>query len=379
MVVLKSRMAAQPMLRTFRQTVRRHSTSMQPTARAILHEYKPAAWMDVGRLSEVAPKHRLQLSQAPTPLQRWLPFPTRHDTALFIKRDDLTHGTGAGNKIRKLEFLLAEALANSATDIITCGGVQSNHCRTTAILARELGLQPHLVLRSHETCVETLPSTGNLFLNQLLGCHLHLVPKGTPYEPGLRSSMEDIKALLASKDRVGYAIPVGGSNIAGLFGYLEGFAELHAQCQSEGVTDITVTCGSGGTACGLALANRLLGNPYRIWAVAICDNRQYFYQHVQDTLDELALPYQAKDLLTVIDGFKGDGYGEFGKNDVKFIRSVAMQSGVVLDPTYTGKGARALQTMLWTLKTLRGSKMVFVHTGGVFGLMDGRLGSHDSK
>jgi 1-aminocyclopropane-1-carboxylate deaminase/D-cysteine desulfhydrase-like pyridoxal-dependent ACC family enzyme len=185
--------------------------------------------------------------------------------------------------------------------------------------------------------------------------------------------MADIQAALKRKGRRGYAIPDGGSNLVGLFGYLEGFAELDKQCSAAGITDIAVTCGSGGTACGLALANRLLGSPYRIWAVAICDDAQYFYHHVQGTLDALALPWQALDLVTVVEGFKGKGYGEFGPEHVDFIRDVAVRSGVVLDPTYTGKGAFALRTMLWSVKALRGAKMAFVHTGGVFGLMDGRV------
>jgi len=298
-------------------------------------------------------------------------------STLFIKRDDLTHGTGAGNKIRKLEFLLADALAQGATDVITCGGAQSNHCRSTAILAREVGLQPHLVLRTDSTAVSELPSTGNLLLDQVLGSCLHLVPKRTAYEPGLRNAMAAIQAELASKGRRGYAIPVGGSNLVGLFGYLEGFAELHPQCEAAGVSDIVVTCGSGGTACGLALANRLLGSPYRIWAVAICDDNRYFYQHVQETLDALALPWRARDLLTVLEGFKGKGYGEYGPEHVDFIRDVAVRSGVVLDPTYTGKGAFALRTMLWSLRVLQGAKVTFVHTGGVFGFMDGRISMGD--
>eukprot|EP00730_Choanoeca_flexa_P001198 TRINITY_DN10525_c0_g1_i1.p1 TRINITY_DN10525_c0_g1~~TRINITY_DN10525_c0_g1_i1.p1 ORF type:complete len:381 (+),score=50.46 TRINITY_DN10525_c0_g1_i1:83-1225(+) len=338
-----------------------------------LEPYHPPAWMDAGRLSYNAPKSRIRFIATPTPLHPWNPFRIPASTSLYIKRDDMTHAVATGNKVRKLEFLLAEAIAQGATDVITCGGVQSNHCRATAILAREVGLKPHLLLRSDEKHVQELNITGNLFLDRMVDSELYLTAKQSPYEPVLREKMESIQGDIESKGRYAYAIPVGGSNITGLYGYLEAFAELHTQCQAVGATDIVVTCGSGGSLCGLGLANHLHNSPYRIWGVSICDDRHYFYQHIQQTLDLLELPLKSQELVTVIDGFKGEGYGQFDDVHVEFMQQVAARSGIVLDPTYTGKGTLALHTMLWAIQRLHGQKVVFVHTGGSFGLLDGRV------
>lgn len=259
--------------------------------------------------------------------------------------------------------------------LLTCGGVQSNHVRATVALGRELGMSSHVVLRSEENEKHNLPQTGNFFLDLLLGSKVTLVPKKSPYASVLKPTMEQLAESYADAGKRCYHIPVGGSDTVGLWGYLEAFACLQEQCEEHDITDIVLPTGSGGTACGLAIANHLAGSPFKITALAICDNNEYFYTHVQQTLDALGLSsVDASSILTVNDSFKGAGYGLFNPEVEFFIISIAQTSGIILDHTYTGKAAHGMQSMMLRSPELfQGHNVCFLHTGGIFGLMDGRI------
>jgi D-cysteine desulfhydrase len=231
-----------------------------------------------------------------------------------------------------------------------------------------------VVLRHTTQDSKTVPTTGNYLLTKLAGASVVLAPK-LPYEGGLKPIMTALQE--EHKERTGgsmYLMPVGGSNTTGLWGYIDCFAEMLSQNVASDFDDVVVTCGSGGTISGLALANYLAGSPLRIHAIAICDDAKYFYDHVDHTLQELGVPVQARDIVRIVEGYKGLGYGLSQPHELDFIAEVSRTTGILLDPVYTGKAALGLQQeLLSNVSAFKGQRVLFVHTGGVFGAMDGRL------
>lgn len=332
------------------------------------------------------PTHRLRLTMTPTPIE---PFPLHlthpslpPSTTFHIKRDDQTGGPTSGNKIRKLEFLLAKAIRAGCTTVITAGGVQSNHARSTVVAARRLGLQAHIFLRIRDPgSPEMLGCEGNLLMHKMLGAEIHLV-KPMAYETGLRPRMELLAERLKERGEVPYLIPIGGSDAVGLWGYVECFAELLEQGVAE-FSDVVVATGSGGTASGLAIGNYLTGGTVRMHSITVCDDADYFYTHLDEMLVEVGLPeVSARDILNVIEA-KGIGYARNTKEELEFGVKVGITTGVLLDPVYTLKGVYGMVKEIE--KGSKGSfkedaSILFVHTGGIFGLYDGRINPYlDSK
>lgn len=341
----------------------------------------------------MVPSHRVNLGRLPTPIHKWRPAPLVEDVDLWIKRDDISGMQMSGNKVRKLEFLLAEALAQGHDCVITIGGIQSNHCRATAVAARYLGLECHLVLRTSKEAAERDPGlVGNLLVDRLVGAHLHLVTK----EEYGRIGGDGLGAILAeqlrSQGKNPYVIPVGGSNALGSWGYLEFCEELSQQSAELGVkfTDVVVACGSGGTACGLALglalAPALAGA--RLHAYGVCDDPDYFYDYIDGLLGGLgaepALAAWAKAgpgtgpgtgpgaraLLTVLQA-RGAGYAMSREEELQTVQRAAAATGVVLDPVYSGKALHAwLADVAADPLSWQGRRVLFVHTGGLLGMYD---------
>jgi len=312
---------------------------------------------------------RLALCHTPTPIWHNRALDDLLGFELWVKRDDMTSGAAAGNKIRKLEYLLADALAHGATEVITCGGLQSNHARATALLARELGLNPLLFLRTQDP--SAVPAAvGNLLLDRLVGAEIRLI---TPDQYRNREQlMAEAAAALAARGQRAYVIPEGGSNGIGSFGYVAAIEELFEQQAEgelpEGLDVIAFACGSGGTAAGIALGlTRFPSVAERAAAFAVCDDRAYFEALVARIVAEA----QALDptlsnptLLDIYDEFKGPGYGVPSPEQLDFIAKVARVSGLVLDPTYTGKALFGLSRL-----TQKPRRALFVHTGGLPGLL----------
>jgi D-cysteine desulfhydrase len=202
---------------------------------------------------------KLALARVPTPLFRHDELDRLIGTAVWVKRDDLTASGAAGNKIRKLEYLVAEALAHGATTLVTCGGHQSNHARTTAVVAAELGLKSLLLLRT-ATPSEPPPVVGNLLVDYLVGAKVRFI---TPAEYRERDQLMARAAdELAARGELAYVIPEGGSNGLGSLGYVDAMRVVRAQLDAgdgggPGTFDAVVhACGSGGTAAGVALGIR---------------------------------------------------------------------------------------------------------------------------
>lgn len=218
---------------------------------------------------------RIALAQRPTPLQ-YLPRATERwgcGKRLWIKRDDLTGCLLSGNKVRKLEFIIAHALAEGYDTLITCGGLQSNHCRATAFAAAQAGLSAHLVLRGDTP----LTGQGNYLLGQLAGATINCYPKHL-YVAELPALLEACRVHYAELGRKALVIPTGGSDGLGIWGYIAACEELRedlAQADIESAHLVTAT-GSGGTQAGLTLGTALHDLPLTVWGVNVCDDEAYF-------------------------------------------------------------------------------------------------------
>ncbi|CAJ1950698.1 unnamed protein product [Cylindrotheca closterium] len=373
-------------------------------------DYTPPVWAK-DSFSKF-PKHgRLQLSNLPTPLYK-LSSKANHDDSsilkkleamgisLYVKRDDMSGGVETGgNKIRKLEFLLADALARDYTAVVTIGGEQSNHCRATAAAARMVGLGPHLILRTKRADnVQKDPNeigfTGNVLFDRMVGSQIYTC---TPGEYGRMGSQEMVSRLckhLTQRDGEckPYPIPVGGSNGIGTWGYINGVEEMLAQwgsIESEPSLDhVVFACGSGGTAAGIGLGLALAhqdtnkGAPPGIHAIGVCDSPDYFYGHVAKIADEMGFHQEGKDAgstedfvrkaLLVHQG-KGLGYAVSTPEELDFITKFAVETGIVLDPVYSGKALyQFVQEVLETDEgeKFRGKNVLFWHTGGALGLFE---------
>ena len=300
---------------------------------------------------------RLDLARLPTPIERVDGI--REGWTVLVKRDDLTGTSLTGNKVRKLEYLLADAQGGRARRVVTCGGVQSNHCRATAIAAARLGLDCVLFLRTSEPPPAT--PTGNLRLDRLVGADIRFI---TPEQYRNRIA---IMTEAAGPD--GYVIPEGGSNALGTWGYIRAVDEMAAQWD-EPPSAVVCATGSGGTLAGLAIGLRRRTLDIPVYGVAVCDDAAYFAGIVDRISAEVtdrwpSLPRVRAGEVTVIEGYKGRGYALSTPEEISDIESVARSSGLILDPVYTGKAFRPLLHE----PDRFGPRPLFIHTGGIFGLL----------
>jgi D-cysteine desulfhydrase len=319
--------------------------------------------------------HRIALAHLPTPIQRPSRLAEALGLDLWVKRDDMTAGAESGNKIRKLEFLLAEAEAREADTVITCGGLQSNHARATAICAAARGLSARLYLRTTEENLNpaAAPLTGNVLLDKLVGAEIRLI---TPAIYRDRTAVMAAAAEeLTAAGRKPYVIPEGGSNGLGSLGYVEAMGEVRRQLD-QGVAggkpfDVVIhACGSGGTAAGVALGAARYGVAGAVRAMAVCDDAPTFERIIARIVDEAraldpSLPAPCP--LIVDDQAKGPAYAVSTAEQRKRVIEVARLSGLILDPVYTGKAFAGLADL--ARGELAGARVLFLHTGGLPGLL----------
>ncbi|XP_038050472.1 bifunctional D-cysteine desulfhydrase/1-aminocyclopropane-1-carboxylate deaminase, mitochondrial-like [Patiria miniata] len=343
----------------------------------LLVDYDPPEW--VKGLDNV-PKYRLKLVHPDTPIQRWYLPGVPDDFELYIKRDDMTGSQLSGNKVRKLEFILADAVSKGCSTIISCGGIQSNHSRATCISARQLGLKTHLLLKSRELDPEKVSCKGNVLLDRLVGAQIHLVPNDATYGKEIQERADSLaKKLKEEKGEQAYFIPCGGSNSLGLFGYVQSFRELMKQGVPEQFTDVAVAVGSGGTIAGLSMSNYLTKSNLKIHGMAVGDNAKFFHSECNRILGGVGwgdkYPGEwSEELCEIYSGAAGRGYALSTPEELEFIFEVAATTGIILDPVYTGKAAYYLvQLMKEKPETFQGKKILFVHTGGIFSVFEGRM------
>ncbi|KAB2026946.1 hypothetical protein ES319_D06G255700v1 [Gossypium barbadense] len=207
--------------------------------------YSPPTW--ASHLKPI-PSHVFSLAHLPTPIHKWNLPNLPQNTEVWLKREDLSGMQLSGNKVRKLEFLLAEAVAQGADCIITIGGIQSNHCRATAVAAKYLNLDSYLILFTSKLLVDKDPGlTGNLLVERFMGAHIQLISKEEYAKIGSVALTNVLKEQLLKEGRRPYVIPVGGSNSLGTWGYIEAMREIEEQLQIRSnrvkFDDIVVACG----------------------------------------------------------------------------------------------------------------------------------------
>jgi D-cysteine desulfhydrase family pyridoxal phosphate-dependent enzyme len=332
--------------------------------------YTPPPW--AAHLSPL-PSSRVSLAMTPTPVQGFRVPGLPDDVALFLKRDDLTGLELSGNKVRKLEFLLADALAAGCDCVVTIGGVQSNHARATAVAARLLGLDAHLILRTSAASVDADPGlVGNLLVGRLAGATLHMVSRAEYTRVGSAALVASLGARLRAAGRKPYLIPVGGSDALGTWGYLECMRELADSDDGDSFDHIALACGSGGTAAGTALGVRLSGLRARVTAFGVCDDPDYFYAHADKLFAAMGAGDSicARDCMRIVQA-RGAGYAESTEEEMDIIAATALATGVLLDPVYGGKALCGLVAdIAASPKTYAGKRVLFLHTGGLFGAYD---------
>ena len=315
---------------------------------------------------------RLDLARIPTPLQLLSRASDKWGAGkrLWMKRDDLTGSALTGNKIRKLEFIAAHALERGFKTLVTCGGVQSNHCRATALVAAQLGLGCHLVLRADDGPEQ---NTGNFLLDQLAGATFEIL-SAKEWTSQLKAIYARLQSEFAEAGRPALMIPTGGSDSLGVWGYIAATEELRGDLNEHGIqrAALTLATGSAGTQTGLTAGVAMFDLPLDVVAYAVCDDSDWFDRRVaRDWQASLArwpqLP-RIELLPKTRDHSVGPGYGLADAPVYELIAELARLEGVVLDPVYTGKAFHGLLADLREDYYRDVDDIIFVHTGGVFGL-----------
>ena len=327
-------------------------------------------------MSRIPYPDRIPLANTPTPLQEMKRLSAELGPAVYFKRDDLTGSEVSGNKIRKLEFLLAEALRQEADLIITCGGAQSNHARATAAAATRLGISSRLVLRTDDP-KNPPPLSGNILLDRMVGAEIVWITPDQYQDRGriLAEMAQELKA----RGRKPYIVPEGGSTGLGAFGYIRAVEELAQDLAAlpggiEEPTTLIAATGSGGTLAGLALGVRLTDLPARVVGINVAADRAYFLAEVGRIGAEAVsaflpdLNFDPDRDFEILDGYVGLGYALSREEELSAIRDLAHLEGVILDPVYTGKAYYGMRLELLRDPETFGSRIVFLHTGGLFGL-----------
>ena len=310
---------------------------------------------------------RVTIAHLPTPLEP-LPRLTSRlaGPELWVKRDDQTGLATGGNKTRKLEYLVADALKQEADLLITCGAAQSNHARQTAAAAAKFGLDSTLVLRGPEP-----PAVqGNLLLDNLLGAEV-VWGRGTALDQRMRQVAEEKRSV----GRRPYVVPYGGSNAIGICGYVSALEELLEQCRERDLhfDRIVFASSSGGTQAGLALAARELGYGADILGISVDLEADSLKDKVallaMKTAAHLGLihTFVAED-FSVNDDYLGGGYAVVGDLEREAIAAVAQAEGLLLDPVYTGRAFGGLLDLIRQGALDSSERILFWHTGGTGGL-----------
>jgi len=310
---------------------------------------------------------RIPLGCLPTPLEE-LPRLTRAlgGPRLFIKRDDQTGLATGGNKTRKLEFAVADALDQGADTLITMGGVQSNHTRQTAAAAARCGLRCVVVLRGHAPAVWN----GNLLLDHLLGAQV--VFSGDRTREAVAAEVE---SQVRAAGRRPYLIPVGASNAVGAAGFVAAMEELDAQAKARAlrVDRVVFASSSFGTQAGLCVGAKAVGFGGQLAAIAI-DSRRDELQAGVAAIATATIRRLGREMafgpaeVVAYDGYLGAGYAVMGAPEREAISLVARSEGILLDPVYTGRAMAGLIDLIRTGVFGKDETIVFWHTGGAAAL-----------
>ena len=287
---------------------------------------------------------------------------------IYVKRDDLLGLMGGGNKTRKLEFLVADALSQGADTLITCGAVQSNHCRLTLAAAVKEGMKCRLVLEERVEGSYNPEASGNNFLFRLLGVEkIKVVPSGS----NMMKEMQDVADDVAAEERKAYIIPGGGSTPIGATGYVACAEEILAQSFEKGLNIDHIVCASGSAGTHAGLVAGFYGNNSDIPVIGVNVSRtkneqeELVYDLVQSTAAHVGIKSSIpREAVVCFDEFVGPGYSLPTPEMVEAVRMLAMTEGILIDPVYTGKAMSGLIDLIRKGYFSKDESVLFVHTGG---------------
>ena len=314
------------------------------------------------------PPSRIELAMSPTPIMKLERVSRRLGVELYLKRDDLTGMLESGNKVRKLEFLVADALEQGADTLITVGTLQSNCCRAVAAVAARLGLSAVVAVKGPRPDVYD----GNLLLNRMLGADVRYLS-----EEEFRHYPATLEVIAQDVRRGGgtpYVIPESGSNEVGALGYLECAVELAEQIGhgAPRFDTIAVTAFSGGSQAGLLMGKQLAGLPSEIVSVPIAFSADRVRAYVAETIGKAVARFgfaiDVPKTVHVLDGYQGAGRAGVDDAELSLLIELAREEGVMLDPVYTAKAFGGLVDTLQRDPKALGQRVCFIHTGGIFSL-----------
>lgn len=287
---------------------------------------------------------------------------------IYIKRDDLLGLSAGGNKTRKLEFLVADAIDQGADTLITCGAVQSNHCRLTLAAAVKEGMKCRLVLEERVAGSYKEDASGNNFLFKLLGVEsITVVPGGSD----MKAAMEKEAAAVNQVGRKAYVIPGGGSNTIGATGYVACAEEVMQQLFEIGLSIDHIVCPSGSTGTHAGLITGFYGINANIPITGINVSRkkdqqeEMVYNLVRETAKKVGINHSIpRDAVVCLDQYVGPGYSLPTPQMAEAVRLLARTEGILLDPVYSGKTMAGMIGMIREGVLKKGQKVLFIHTGG---------------
>jgi D-cysteine desulfhydrase len=286
---------------------------------------------------------------------------------LWIKRDDLLPGAAGGNKTRKLEFSIGEAIAQGADSLITYGAVQSNHCRLTLSLARKEGLECHLIIEESTPGAFNPAVGGNAFLFHLLGASsIRAVPDTSDALAELQKTAEELQKV----GKKPYIIPIGASNTVGSLGYALFAEEIMGQINEAGLNvDCLITpSGSAGTQAGIVTGFYGINAGISVIGMNVSRPREpqeaKVHKLVLELAEKLSIPPVPRELVVCADEYVGPGYAKPSEAMKEAVYLFAREEGILLDPVYSGKTAAGLIDFVRKNKFAKGSAVVFLHTGG---------------
>jgi len=311
---------------------------------------------------------RVDLALTPTPLLKLERLSASLGIELYVKRDDLTGLLESGNKVRKLEYLVGEALQQSANTLITCGTLQSNCCRAVSAVAARLGLRAVLAVKGEKPPIYD----GNLLLDKLLGAEVVYCSD---------SEFEEIDQVFArlmaeTRGRGGrpYVIPESGATEVGALGYVACAHELAEQIRhgAPAFDAAVISAFSGGSQAGLLMGKQLTGLAAEVVGIPVAYPaarvRDYITATIQRAAARFELPVEPPKTIHLLDGYQGRGRGQIREEEIATIISLAREEGILLDPVYTGKAFLGLLDHLRHDPKEFGSRVCFIHTGGIFSL-----------
>jgi D-cysteine desulfhydrase family pyridoxal phosphate-dependent enzyme len=289
-----------------------------------------------------------------------------------MKRDDCTGLATGGNKTRKLEYLVADALRQQCDTLITGGGLQSNHVRQTAAAAARVGLKCILILNESPYHNDKLyQENGNILLDQLFGAELQIISQ----DANMAEQMTNTYKHLKENECHPYLIPLGGSNAIGATGYVLAVEEIYQQCSANKIKPTHLICasGSGGTQAGLMLGVHLQNWPLKIYGFSVGIKNPCEKTRVDNVLASLCglfdvNPEPLRNSSLVDENYFGSGYGQTTPESIAAIKLVAQKEGILLDPVYTGKAMAGLIDYIQQGRFNSNDTVIFIHTGGTAAL-----------